>query len=158
MGDYRTTPTDACPADHGPARDRGQPFGRLCDLCYSRLINETDNRQAIEEGATAALPHCPDCELRQDRYKTGYDRYVLLEPGYEPPAHTVPVGQRWIVRADGRAVNTGDTEPPLEAVCRIPHRLVCPCGPPPTHPTLKALWDYNSGLTPCFNPPAAETG
>ncbi|MEW2576790.1 DUF6083 domain-containing protein [Streptomyces syringium] len=113
-----------------------------------------------DDGTTATpSTHCPDCELLQDRYETAHNRYVLLERGRELLAHTVPASQRWIVQADSWAVSTGNAEPPQGATCRIPHRIVCPCNEPPTsNPTLKALWDYNSGLTAHFSPPEAQAG
>ncbi|MET9413787.1 DUF6083 domain-containing protein [Streptomyces klenkii] len=106
-----------------------------------------------DEGSTTApSTRCPECELRQDRYETGPGQHVLLEPRYEPPAHTVPAGHRWITRLDGTAINTGDAELPAGTHCRISHSVVCPCGEEPSGPSvLKALWRYNSGLTAHFD-------
>ncbi|MFD0385439.1 DUF6083 domain-containing protein [Streptomyces stramineus] len=66
--------------------------------------------------------------------------------------------QRWLIRSDGKAVNTGEAELPATTRCRFPHRIVCPCSNPPSGTTLRALWEYNSGVAPRLDPPAAEAG
>ncbi|MFI8942125.1 DUF6083 domain-containing protein [Streptomyces syringium] len=158
-----------CETTGGSVTERGLPFGPLCEACWTGVQNTVDNKQALDEGATAAPPPsppiCRDCGLDQDRYETGYGRWVLLEPRYKPPAHTVPVGHRWIVRADGRAVNAGDSALPRGAVCRIPHRLACPCGdrlPDDTPRALVVLRDHNQAVVdhvfPQGGPPATAAG
>ncbi|GAA0460681.1 DUF6083 domain-containing protein [Streptomyces sp. NPDC046215] len=107
---------------------------------------------------TAPTPHCPECEFLQDRYETGHGRYILLEFRRELPSYDVPAGQRWLIRSDGKAVNTGEAELPATTRCRFPHRIVCPCSNPPSGTTLRALWEYNSGVAPRLDPPAAEAG
>ncbi|MCA6091187.1 hypothetical protein LE181_03260 [Streptomyces sp. SCA3-4] len=103
-----------------------------------------------ESDTTAPSPHCPDCTSLQDLHQTQHHRYVLLEHQRQLPA-------RWTVLSDGTAINSAGPE---AAYCRIPHAIVCPCGKPPGNdtPALKALWEYNSGLTAHFNPPTAEAG
>ncbi|MEV8474860.1 DUF6083 domain-containing protein [Streptomyces sp. NPDC051173] len=101
---------------------------------------------------------CPECTFIQDRYETGPGQHVLLEPRYEPPAHTVPAGYRWVTHPDRTATNTGDTQLPAGTLCRIPHNLVCPCNEEPSGPpVLKALWQHNSGLITHFDPQVSET-
>ncbi|MEV5242528.1 DUF6083 domain-containing protein [Streptomyces cinnamoneus] len=117
----------------------------------------------VTDGSDTSAPFtpiCPECTFRQDRHETAGHQYILLELGYELPAHDLPADQLWVVRADGKAVNLAGLDSPEGARYRIPHRLICPCGEPPPDnmPALKALWDYNSGLAACFHPPAAEAG
>ncbi|MGW2366710.1 DUF6083 domain-containing protein [Streptomyces sp. NPDC001667] len=101
---------------------------------------------------------CPECEFRQDRHPTGRNGHVLLEHQRHLPARDIPAGHHWLVRPDGTATNIPGAELPADTRYRFPHRLVCPCGTPPSTPALKALWDHNSGLTAHFNRPAAESG
>ncbi|MEH6378050.1 DUF6083 domain-containing protein [Streptomyces sp. KLMMK] len=138
MGDTTAPPTDGvCPADHGSSRDRGMPIGHLCDPCYAAYIDEADNRQAEDEGATAppppAAPACPVCGRDQDRWPTGYGRWILLEPRRLFLNTAVPAEQQWFIAHDGIAVNRRHGTTPLGDRCRIAHRLVCGHGPRPTN-------------------------
>ncbi|MFB7915754.1 DUF6083 domain-containing protein [Streptomyces sp. NPDC056061] len=90
-----------------------------------------DDLQALLEGATAPRPprppDCPDCGLGQDRYPTLHEgHWVLLEPGVSVPSHQLPPRRRWVIGADGTAINTWDAEPTPGAFCRVAHILVCP--------------------------------
>ncbi|MEU5382021.1 DUF6083 domain-containing protein [Streptomyces sp. NPDC005968] len=100
---------------------------------WDRVAQATDRVQAREEGATApappAPPVCPECGLDADRYPTLSQAWVLLEhldPVNVLPAHMVPPRFRWLINADGVAWNPWLAEPTPGALCRIPHRLVCP--------------------------------
>ncbi|MFC9243806.1 DUF6083 domain-containing protein [Streptomyces sp. NPDC057136] len=101
------------------------------------------------EGTTAprppAPPDCPYCDLPQDRYSTHYaDHWVLLEPRILVPAHTLPPRRRWIITPDGAAMNLWDAEPLPGTLCRIPHRIACPCLPSEDHwRWVSALRQYN---------------
>ncbi|MFF2411770.1 DUF6083 domain-containing protein [Streptomyces sp. NPDC058092] len=99
-----------------------------------------DALQAALEGATAppppAPPNCPHCGLPQDRYPTLDGHWVLLEPGINVAAHTIPPRRRWILTTDRKAMNLWDAEPTQGAQCHIAHRAVCPYLPPEDDP----LW------------------
>lgn len=45
---------------------------------------------------------CPFCGLPQERVATLDNDWVMLEPGMEPLAHTVPAERRWVMVSDGR--------------------------------------------------------
>ncbi|MEU1819788.1 DUF6083 domain-containing protein [Streptomyces roseifaciens] len=150
MGDITAPPTAAtCPADHGSSRYRGRPVGHLCDSCYAAYIDETDNRQAEEEGATAppppAAPACPGCGRDQDRRPTGYGRWVLLEPRLPLPNAVVPEEHQWFITDDGIAVNRQGETAPFGDHCRIAHRLVCSRRSHPARlaPIFTSIWLHN---------------
>ncbi|MER6654976.1 DUF6083 domain-containing protein [Streptomyces sp. NPDC000971] len=125
--------------------------------CPDRPDGDSDHLtaafHALLEGATAprppAPPECPFCELPQDRYATGYPgHWVLLEPRILVPAHTVPPRRRWIITSTGTAMNLWDAEPLPGAMCRIPHRIACPCLEPEDHwPWVTALRHHNGQRT-----------
>ncbi|MEU8731772.1 DUF6083 domain-containing protein [Streptomyces tendae] len=69
---------------------------------------------------------CPYCGLLQDRVATLAQDWVLLEPGMNPLAHTVPAEHRWIELSDGRVTVYGVCPPDQFQRCRIEHRLACP--------------------------------
>lgn len=116
-------------------RDR-EPVRTLNIMGDTRIFatgpdNSDEGFQAYQQGATAPHPplppHCPFCDLPQDRFPTLYEgRWVLLEPRVVVPSHTVPPRQRWIITTDGLAVNTWDAEPTPGGVCRVAHRMACP--------------------------------
>ncbi|MEU6016883.1 DUF6083 domain-containing protein [Streptomyces sp. NPDC047515] len=103
-----------------------------------------DKLQGFLEGATAPPPpaplRCPDCGLRQDRYRTLYEgHWVLLEPRVVVPSHHLPPRRRWVIGVDGVAINTWDAEPTPGAMCRVAHHLACP------YPATEPLWPCPRG-------------
>ncbi|MEV8321069.1 DUF6083 domain-containing protein [Streptomyces sp. NPDC059900] len=104
------------------------------DDAYWRRVGElTDRAEALDAGADAdgppARPVCRECGLEADRFETWFGAWVLLErldPVAEVPAHMVPPFFRWVIDRAGMACWTRDAEPSPGAMCRIPHRLVCP--------------------------------
>ncbi|MFJ8025878.1 DUF6083 domain-containing protein [Streptomyces sp. NPDC096311] len=112
------------------------------DDYWGRVEQVTDRIEAREEGATAPAPPlppvCRECGLGADRFPTLSKAWVLLErldPVNVVPAHMVPPRFRWLINADGVAWNPWLAEPTPGAVCRIPHRLVCP-GLPEVNPWM----------------------
>ncbi|MGI5346864.1 DUF6083 domain-containing protein [Streptomyces sp. CA-250714] len=152
----------ACRQLHSTVRDRGSPFGPHCTPCWNALLTSCENQQALDEGAAAppppAEPRCRHCDTLQDRYETGYHRWVLLEPGMALPWHITPVGHRWVIADDGKAINIGDRPLPVGTLCRIPHALVCPCDDPPDQlaPFFTALWQENERRYRRDNPPTID--
>lgn len=158
MSDADEPREQRCRNCHGrdAAYRRGHPAGPLCARCRTDLRNRDDNERALAEGATAPgpplPPRCPDCGVIQDRYETGYRRWVLFEYGITLPVGTVPVGERWIVGADGLAVNIGDGVVEPHTAGHVRHALACPCGDTRAALTaavftaLRALRDEESGL------------
>lgn len=134
-----------CRATVGGVQDRGRPWGALCEECFAREEVDTDDAQALKEGATASGPPkpstCPRCGREQDRRPTGYGRYVLLEPGVPLLMVEVPEELRWFIGGDGRAVN--GTGPGTQ--CRIAHERVCGRGPRPADlpPAFTVVWRGN---------------
>ncbi|GAA0451156.1 DUF6083 domain-containing protein [Streptomyces sp. NPDC046215] len=152
MGDLHEPPVcRSCGATGGTVCDRGLPSGPLCDPCFAEEVLTTDERQAIEEGATAlappAPPSCLRCGTPRDRCETGYGHYLLLEPGPALPVAVVPVGHRWFIAGDGRAVNWTGARP-LARHCRVAHRHVCGHRPHPEllAPVFTALWLHNRAV------------
>ncbi|MFF0080372.1 DUF6083 domain-containing protein [Streptomyces canus] len=83
---------------------------------------------------------CLSCGLPTDRVATPEHDWVLLEPGMEPLAHTVPAEYRWIMLSDGRVTVYGVGPPDPFQRCRIEHRLACPAQP------LPDLWPWLTSL------------
>lgn len=105
---------------------------------------------------------CPYCGLPQERVATLDADWVMLEPGMEPPAHTVPADRRWITVADGRVTVYGVCPPVVEQRCRIEHELACPGRAlPDLWPWLTSLREENRRASerrdePGSPPPPAE--
>lgn len=89
-------------------------------------MGSLDDKELWRSGQTrSGLGRCPKCGLMVEAVPTDDVDMVLLEPDFEPLAHTVPPEQRWIILSDGRATVYG-TCPRPEERCRIAHRLACP--------------------------------
>ncbi|MGW1076130.1 DUF6083 domain-containing protein [Streptomyces sp. NPDC002537] len=143
MGDIDESPLcRQCLAAGGGVRDRGLPFGAVCDKCFVEVEAAADAEQALREGATAAGPPaepvCPGCGCVQDRFPTGYGYWVLLERLVPLRVGEVPAGERWFIGRDGRAVNRdadGDADGAglrtADSPCRFRHDLVCGNDPRP---------------------------
>lgn len=126
MGDERS---GRCTHSERPVSVWLPDLGPLCESCWRQCVAEIDNRQALEEGATAPPPPAPavcrHCTLTRDRFPTGYGRWVLLEPAdYQPT--DIPPPLRWRICDDGVAVRLGDPVPAAVTACRVLHAAVCP--------------------------------
>ncbi|WP_266389669.1 DUF6083 domain-containing protein [Streptomyces canus] len=98
---------------------------------------------ALEEGPRrlrGGKSRCLSCSLPVDRVATLEYDWVLLEPGMEPLAHTVPAEYRWIALSDGRVTVYGVCPPDPFQRCRIEHRLACSAQP------LPDLWPWLTSL------------
>ena len=98
---------------------------------------------ALEEGPRrlqGGKSRCLSCGLPADRVATLKYDWVLLEPGMEPLAHTVPAEYRWIALSDGRVTVYGVCPPDPFQRCRIEHRLACSAQP------LPDLWPWLTSL------------
>ncbi|WP_079162937.1 DUF6083 domain-containing protein [Streptomyces canus] len=98
---------------------------------------------ALEEGPRrlrGGKSRCLSCGLPADRVATLEYDWVLLEPGMEPLAHTVPAEYRWIALSDGRVTVYGVCPPDPFQRCRIEHRLACSAQP------LPDLWPWLTSL------------
>lgn len=152
----------ACRRPDPTTVDRDIPFGPQCARCWAGAEIRCANRQALDEYAAAppppAEPRCRHCETLQDRYETGYDRWVLLEPGTALPWHLVPLGHRWTLAGDGKAVNLGTRRLPGGVRCRFPHALVCPCDEQPEvlRPFFTALWEEDEHRYRSHRPPGID--
>ncbi|MFG3256923.1 DUF6083 domain-containing protein [Streptomyces sp. NPDC048172] len=142
--------------------ERGAPFGPLCGTCWEGVQNLSDNEDALADGAAApplgADPRCRHCNRLQARYETPYNRWVLLEPRILVPWQIVPVGHRWVVTPDDKAMNTRERPLSLDKTCRIriPHHLVCPADEPPADtldPFFHALYEENLRNWDTWDPP-----
>ncbi|MGX9230016.1 DUF6083 domain-containing protein [Streptomyces albus] len=87
-----------------------------------------------------------------------YDRWVLLEPGTALPWHLIPLGHRWTLAGDGKAVNLGTRRLPGGVRCRFPHALVCPCDEQPEvlRPFFTALWEEDEHRYRSHRPPGID--
>lgn len=81
---------------------------------------------------------CPECGLPWEPVPTDDHDWIMLEPDFAAPTHTVPPRQRWYVR-QGWAV-LDDSCPKPSQQCRIAHALACP------DQELPDLWPWLTAL------------
>ncbi|GGW38449.1 hypothetical protein GCM10010350_22410 [Streptomyces galilaeus] len=106
-------------------------LGRFVQFALCRALG--CGVQPLDMGADDGLSRidtttftCLFCGLPQERVATLDSDWVMLEPGMEPLAHTVPAERRWITVSDGRVTAYGVCPPVVEQRCRIEHELACP--------------------------------
>lgn len=152
--------------DEGLALPEQLP-GESGQAYWERVAELTDRVEAQDAGADAegppALPVCRECGLEADRFAMWSGHWVLLEPLSpvgEVPAHMVPPFFRWVIDEAGKACWTQNTEPPPGAMCRIPHRLVCPgIELPNPWSWLVVMRGYNAERAKSlYNPPPVHEG
>lgn len=140
----RKAPYGSSPAPPRPNRLRrpGQ-FTLFPRPCRGRSLENMGADEGLPRIDTTVFT-CPYCGLPQERAATLDHDWVMLEPGIQPPAHTVPAQHRWITLPDGRVTVYEVCPPVTEQRCRVAHELACPARELPNlWPWLTALREEN---------------